>query len=119
MPAQSEALNPVMWRRTLHSPAPHLFANLTTEDWLRRVNTFLPTRIPSGVDINVTVNCSCGDARVSKRYGLFATYPLRPGENLSSLAAAAGVPAGLLEKYNPGADFSMMSGIVFVPAKGK
>lgn len=94
------------------------FANLTTEDWVNRVNTFQPTRIPADTLINVTVNCSCGDAHVSKDYGLFMTYPLRPTENLSSVAANAGVPAEQLEEYNPGYNFSAGIGIVFVPAKG-
>ena len=94
------------------------FANLTTEDWVHRVNTYPPTRIPSGFPINVTVNCTCGDRHVSKDYGLFATYPLRPAENLSSVAAVAGVPLGLLKLYNLGYNFSSGSGTVFVPAKG-
>nr|ASM47204.1 lysm-containing receptor kinase 1 [Parasponia rigida] len=93
------------------------FANLATEDWVHRVNTYPPTRIPAGVPINVTVNCTCGDRHVSKDYGLFVTYPLRPAENLSSVAVVAGVPARLLEQYNPGYNFSSGSGIVFVPAK--
>lgn len=95
------------------------FANLTTEDWMQRVNTFEPTRIPAGALINVTVNCSCGDRSVSKDYGLFTTYPLHPGENLSSIAAAEpGVPIKLLQRYNPGVDFNAETGLVFLPARG-
>lgn len=94
------------------------FANLTTEDWVHRVNVYHPTRIPEHVPINVTVNCSCGDKRVSKRYGLFATYPLRSGDNLLSLAADSGVASDLLQRYNPSLDFSAGIGIAFVPAKG-
>ncbi|XP_059662656.1 chitin elicitor receptor kinase 1-like [Cornus florida] len=93
------------------------FANLTTEDWVHRVNVYDPTRIPDNVEINVTVNCSCGDKHVSKDYGLFATYPLYPGENLSSVAADSDVPVELLQRYNPGSDFSAGTGLVFVPAK--
>ncbi|OAY24600.1 lysM domain receptor-like kinase 3 isoform X2 [Manihot esculenta] len=88
------------------------FANLTTEDWVHRVNIYDPTRIPDHASINVTVNCSCGDKRVSKNYGLFTTYPLRPGENLSF-----GLPADLLQRYNPGMNFSAGTGIIYVPAK--
>ncbi|KAJ0018558.1 hypothetical protein Pint_09818 [Pistacia integerrima] len=95
------------------------FANLTTEDWVHRVNIYETTRIPDRVLINVTVNCSCGDRSVSKDYGLFTTYPLRPGENLSFIAAAApGVPTELLQRYNPGIDFSDETGLVFLPARG-
>ncbi|XP_060964388.1 lysM domain receptor-like kinase 3 [Cannabis sativa] len=93
------------------------FANLTTEDWVHRVNRYKPTRIPAGSPINVTVNCTCGDRHVSKDYGLFATYPLRSEDNLSSVAAVAGVPPELLELYNPGQSFSAGNGIVFVPTK--
>ncbi|KAB1201544.1 Chitin elicitor receptor kinase 1 [Morella rubra] len=102
---------------TYDSIAQTTFSNLTTEVWVQRVNAYAPTRIPDYVPINVTVNCSCGDRHVSKDYGLFATYPLRPGEDLSSVAAEAGVPAQLLEKYNPGSNFSAGSGLVFVPVR--
>ncbi|KAF3451759.1 hypothetical protein FNV43_RR07855 [Rhamnella rubrinervis] len=97
--------------------ARNAFANLTTEDWVQRVNNYKPTQIPAGDPINVTVNCSCGDSDVSKSYGLFATYPLQPQMNLSYLAKESGVPAELLEMYNPGYNFSSGTGIVFVPAK--
>lgn len=98
--------------------AERAFSNLTTEDWVHRVNEYPPTRIPDDVQINVTVNCSCGNRRVSMKYGLFATYPLRDGENLSTVAAAAGITDDLVRRYNPAADFSAGTGLVFVPAKG-
>jgi chitin elicitor receptor kinase 1 len=98
--------------------AQYYFANLTTEDWVQRVNTYPPNRIPVYVPINVTVNCSCGDRHVSKDYGLFMTYPLRQGENLSYVAAESGVPAALLELYNPGSNFSAGTGLVYLPARG-
>jgi chitin elicitor receptor kinase 1 len=85
---------------------------------VQRVNTYPPNRIPVYVPINVTVNCSCGDRHVSKDYGLFMTYPLRPGENLSYVAAESGVPAALLELYNPGSNFSAGTGLVYLPARG-
>ncbi|PIA36772.1 hypothetical protein AQUCO_03200032v1 [Aquilegia coerulea] len=94
------------------------FANLTTPEWVQKVNNYESTKIPDYVSINVTVNCSCGGASVSKAYGLFATYPLRENETLSSVANGSGVPAQLLQGYNPGSNFSLGSGIVFVPAKG-
>jgi len=103
---------------TYHKIARNAFSNLTTEDWVHRVNIYDITEIPNYVPINVTVNCTCGDKQVSRDYGLFATYPLRPGENLSSLEAESGVPADLLEKYNLGTDFNAGGGIVYVPAKG-
>uniref|UniRef100_A0A175YMJ7 Protein kinase domain-containing protein n=1 Tax=Daucus carota subsp. sativus TaxID=79200 RepID=A0A175YMJ7_DAUCS len=93
------------------------FANLTTAYWMERVNVFDPTRIPDMGLINVTLNCSCGDRHVSKEYGLFVTYPLRPGEDLSSVARESGVPDKLLERFNPDTDFSDGAAIVFLPAK--
>ncbi|XP_028763019.1 chitin elicitor receptor kinase 1-like [Neltuma alba] len=93
------------------------FSSLTTEDWLERVNMYEATEIPVDVGINVTVNCSCGDRHVSRDYGLFLTYPLRSGDNLPDLAAATGVPAGIILGYNPASDFNAGSGLVFVPAK--
>lgn len=104
---------------TYDSIAKFPYSNLTNKNWLQRVNSYQPNRIPDNVPINVTVNCSCGDRHVSKDYALFATYPLRPGENLSSVAAESGVPAHLLELYNPGSNFSAGDGLVFVPAKGQ
>ncbi|PKA54809.1 Chitin elicitor receptor kinase 1 [Apostasia shenzhenica] len=95
------------------------YANLTTGDMLTGINSYLPSRIPAGGKINVTVNCSCGDESVSPDYGLFITYPLRPGENLTSLADEFGFlgKEDLLLKYNPGKDFSAGEGIVFIPTK--
>jgi chitin elicitor receptor kinase 1 len=103
---------------TYNKVAQIAFANLTTEEWVHRVNIYTPTQIPDQAAINVTVNCSCGDEDVSKDYGLFATYPLRPGEGLASVAAESGVPARLLKMYNKGSNFSSGDGLVFVPARG-
>ncbi|KAB2007198.1 hypothetical protein ES319_D10G011800v1 [Gossypium barbadense] len=97
--------------------ASNAYVNLTTEDWVRRVNIYDPTRIPDGEVINVTVNCSCGDRRVSRDYGLFATYPIRPGEDLEVIAAEVNVAAELILRYNPAVNFSAGTGLVFVPAK--
>ncbi|KAF6159096.1 hypothetical protein GIB67_032713 [Kingdonia uniflora] len=74
------------------------FANLTTADWVQKVNYYDPTRIPDFALINVTVNCSCGNGDVSKQYGLFATYPLRTGDNLLSVAAESNISAPLLQR---------------------
>ncbi|PIN11221.1 Non-specific serine/threonine protein kinase [Handroanthus impetiginosus] len=96
-----------------------VFVNLTTEYWIQRVNIYVPTEVPAFVPINVTVNCSCGDRHVSRDYGLFVTYPMRPGESLPSLAAEIGVPLDLAEGFNKGFDSSGGSRIVFLPAKVK
>ncbi|CAH2053098.1 unnamed protein product [Thlaspi arvense] len=93
------------------------YANLTTEDFLQRTNTFPATNIPPSATLNVLVNCSCGDESVSKEYGLFVTYPLRPEDSLDSIARSSNVSAATLQRYNPNVDFSSGSGIVFVPGK--
>lgn len=54
---------------------------------------------------------------MSRDYGLFETYPIRPGENLSSIAQSFGVDGSLIQRYNPEVDFSAGKGIAFIPAK--
>ncbi|KAL7249444.1 hypothetical protein ACSBR1_011605 [Camellia fascicularis] len=43
-------------------------ANLTTTEWVQKFNSYDLNRIPDGVQINVTVNCSCVDSSVSKTH---------------------------------------------------
>ncbi|XAR55349.1 Non-specific serine/threonine protein kinase [Bertholletia excelsa] len=93
------------------------FANLTTVALLRQFNSYDPNRIPDTATLNVTVNCSCGNSSVSKKYGLFITYPLREGETLETIAANNNLTADLLQRYNPTANFSAGSGLVYIPGK--
>ncbi|KAL6544719.1 hypothetical protein OROMI_023581 [Orobanche minor] len=94
-----------------------IYSNLTTVEMLTRFNSYAPENIPIGARLNVTVSCSCGNSRVSKVYGLFITYPLRPGESLSVIANEIGLSERLLQDYNPGVDFSRGSGLVFIPGR--
>lgn len=94
------------------------YANLTNAEWIHSFNTFDPNRIPDEAILNVTVNCSCGDSSVSKDYGLFLTYPIRSGESLDSVSASANLSAELIRRYNPDADFSDESALVYLPWKG-
>ncbi|GER48152.1 LysM domain-containing receptor-like kinase 4family protein [Striga asiatica] len=96
-----------------------MYSNLTTVEMLMRFNIYPPENIPADARLNVTVNCSCGDSHVSRAYGLFATYPLRPGESLSGIANKSGLSERLLQDYNPGVDFGGGTGLVFIPARGK
>ncbi|KAJ9551717.1 hypothetical protein OSB04_015762 [Centaurea solstitialis] len=91
------------------------YANLTTVEWIRRFNSYDPNLIPDTGRVNVTVNCSCGDGLVSKGYGLFVTYPLRPGESLDTVSSAANLSSDLIRRYNPDANFS--SGLVYIPGR--
>ncbi|PWA46155.1 chitin elicitor receptor kinase [Artemisia annua] len=93
------------------------YANLTTAAWIQRFNSYNPNRIPDTGTLNVTVNCSCGDKDISKEYGLFSTYPLRPGESLGSVSSAANLSSDLIRSYNPNADFNAGRGLVFIPAR--
>ncbi|XP_023641807.1 chitin elicitor receptor kinase 1 isoform X2 [Capsella rubella] len=102
---------------TYEKVATKRYANLTTVGSLQGRNPFPAINIPLSATLNVLVNCSCGDEKVSKDYGLFVTYPLRPEDSLNSIAKSSGVPAEILRSYNPGADFSSGNGIVFVPGK--
>lgn len=96
-----------------------VYSRLTTVEMLVEYNTFHGSQwLDKGESLNVPVLCSCGSRRVSKDYGLFITYPLRPGENLSSIANSTGLSEKLLTDYNHGVDFSNGSGLVFIPGKG-
>ncbi|KAL9257396.1 Chitin elicitor receptor kinase 1-like protein [Drosera capensis] len=94
------------------------YANLTTVEWTEARNSYSVNDIPTGAVVNVTVNCSCGDARVSREYGLFITYPLAEGDTLESVAKYANISnSSLLQEYNPGVNFSAGSGLVYIPTK--
>ncbi|XP_021301185.1 lysM domain receptor-like kinase 3 [Herrania umbratica] len=96
------------------------YSNLTTVEWLQQFNSYPPTNIPDTGTVNVTVNCSCGDAAISKDYGLFITYPLRPEETLDTVLTQTNLSSdlsGLVQSYNPQANFSAGTGLVFIPGK--
>nr|XP_004491135.2 lysM domain receptor-like kinase 3 isoform X2 [Cicer arietinum] len=102
---------------TYGSIADFIFSNLTTEEWIERVNVYSPSNLPEFGKVNVTVNCSCGNREVSLDYGLFITYPLRSEDTLESIAKHTKLEAELLQRYNPGVNFSQGSGLVFIPGK--
>jgi len=93
------------------------YANLTTIASLRKVNSYNENSIPEGSTVNVSINCSCGNAEISKNYGLFLTYPLMNAttDSLSVLSRTNNVPSSLLKAYNPSVDFANARGIAFVP----
>ncbi|KAK1388962.1 hypothetical protein POM88_017140 [Heracleum sosnowskyi] len=99
-----------------------IYSNLTSSDLLQKFNSYPANRIPDVASLNVIVNCSCGDKKVSKEYGLFVTYPLRAEDSLESVVRDVNFSSGtdgsdLLRRYNRGADFSAGSGIVYVPGR--
>ncbi|AES99912.2 LysM receptor kinase K1B [Medicago truncatula] len=99
------------------SIAERTYTNLTTEEWMERVNSYPGTDLPVSAMVNVTVNCSCGSREVSKDYGLFITYPLSSKDTLESISKDTMIEAELLQRYNPGVNFSQGSGLVFIPGK--
>ena len=95
------------------------YANLTTYELLRQYNSYDPNMIPDeNAKMNVTVTCSCGNSLVSKKYGLFITYPLRLGDTADAIASVTGLSVPLLRSYNPGIYFTQGSGVVYFPGKG-
>ncbi|KAL5715367.1 chitin elicitor receptor kinase [Ranunculus cassubicifolius] len=95
------------------------YANLTTADVLQRSNPrYPPENIPdTNAFLNVTINCYCGDQTVSKDYGLFVTYPMRPGDTLSSIATTFDLSQDIVRRYNPDVNFGRGTGLVYIPGK--
>ncbi|KAJ6686869.1 CHITIN ELICITOR RECEPTOR KINASE 1-LIKE [Salix purpurea] len=93
------------------------YSGLTTTPSLMRFNSYPELNIPDNGVLNVSVNCSCGDASVSKDYGLFMTYPLQPNDTLASIANETNMTQSLLQRYNVGFDFNDGSGVAYIPAK--
>ncbi|XP_068488856.1 lysM domain receptor-like kinase 3 [Phaseolus vulgaris] len=102
---------------TYTSIASQNYSDLTTTQLLQNFNSYSPTGIPDTVTLDVFINCSCGNSEVSKDYGLFITYPLRPEDSLQSIANETRIESDLLLKYNPGVNFSQGSGLVYIPGK--
>nr|AAQ73158.1 LysM domain-containing receptor-like kinase 7 [Medicago truncatula] len=107
----------VATKDTYLSVASNNYSNLTTSEWLQNFNSYPSNDIPDTGTLNVTVNCSCGNSDVSKDYGLFITYPLRPEDSLELISNKTEIDAELLQKYNPGVNFSQGSGLVYIPGK--
>lgn len=103
---------------TYMSIATQNYSDLTTVQLLQSFNSYSPTGLPDTATLDVFVNCSCGNSDISKDYGLFITYPLRPEDSLQSIAKETGIESDLLLKYNPGVNFSQGSGLVYIPGKG-
>nr|ACE81775.1 putative LysM receptor kinase SYM37B [Pisum sativum] len=95
------------------------YASLTTVEVLKKFNSYDPNHIPAKAKVNVTVNCSCGNSQISKDYGLFITYPLRPRDTLEKIASHSKLDEGVIQSYNLGVNFSKGSGIVFFPGRDK
>ncbi|KAK9699726.1 hypothetical protein RND81_08G192000 [Saponaria officinalis] len=93
------------------------YANLTTPSLIQKFNGYNARNLPVNGNLNVTVRCSCGNRSVSTDYGLFITYPLIPGDTLSSIAQVVDLNASLLQEYNPGVDFGAGAGLVYIPGK--
>nr|CAJ14969.2 LysM receptor-like kinase [Hordeum vulgare subsp. vulgare] len=95
------------------------YSNLTTADWLQatNTNTYPPNNIPANTILNVIVNCTCGDARISADYGLFRTFPVKDWQVLASISEFSPDQKALLTIYNPAIHSGTGSGIAYIPAK--
>ncbi|XWS47409.1 hypothetical protein CRYUN_Cryun14cG0149700 [Craigia yunnanensis] len=105
---------------TYNTIATKYYSNLTTVELLQQFNSYPPTNIPDSGTVNVTVNCYCGDAAISKDYGLFITYPLRPGETLNTVLRETNLSSSfseLVQSYNPVANFGAGTGLVYIPGR--
>ncbi|XP_058080179.1 chitin elicitor receptor kinase 1 [Magnolia sinica] len=94
------------------------YKNLTTIELLRMSNSIDENNIQLNSSVDVPVNCSCGDRRISRDYGFFLTYPLRPEDNLSSIVNTLGTPPpDVVQRYNDGLNFSSGAGLAFIPVR--
>ncbi|XP_028753014.1 lysM domain receptor-like kinase 3 [Neltuma alba] len=109
---------PIQTGDTYMKVANQSYSNLTIASWLQSHNGYPPNNFPNSGTLNVTVNCSWGDSHVSRDYGLFITYLLRAEDSLDSIANQTNLDRSLLQKYNPGVNFSRGSGVVYIPGKG-
>uniref|UniRef100_A0A7N2MB13 non-specific serine/threonine protein kinase n=1 Tax=Quercus lobata TaxID=97700 RepID=A0A7N2MB13_QUELO len=95
-----------MFEYTVHSGVSYMtvaqvyYANLTTYQLLQQYNSYDPNDTNTNTKLNVMVTCSCGSSSVSKDYGLFITYPLRPEDTIESIASATSLSAALLERIS-------------------
>lgn len=71
-----------------------------------------------GDTLNIPVKCYCGDPSVNSSYGLFTTYVVHSGDQLSALASNFSVDADLITKYNPSISTLQADQIIFIPARG-
>ncbi|KAJ8637783.1 hypothetical protein MRB53_012050 [Persea americana] len=111
-------INTLRSQDTYFNIANATYKNLTTVDDLRKFNSYSDSAIPTNVALNVTVNCSCGDSSISKDYGYFLTYPLRPDEDMADVLVRLGAPSiELVERYNQGKNLSSGQGLVSIPIK--
>eukprot|EP00249_Psilotum_nudum_P023097 c28746_g1_i1 orf=348-2288(-) len=92
---------------------------LSTTEWMSAVNTQDINEIYPNNVLNVPVNCSCGNPKVSKAYGLFATYVAEDNDSLARLSEKFNISANLLQQYNS-VDLNNLqthASIVFAPEK--
>jgi hypothetical protein len=98
-----------------------VFEDLTQASWIGTWNGLPDINfILTGDTFKVPVKCFCGDPSVSLGYGLFLTYPVAAGGNLSSLASDFNTSEALLVGYNPSVNWngSKVDQYAFIPVTG-
>ncbi|KAG6549898.1 hypothetical protein Mapa_008406 [Marchantia paleacea] len=97
------------------------YQDLSREEWIVQASDLNNVEtIYAGLKVTVPVNCSCGDPAVSPDYGLFLTYPIRDGDNMTTIAQQFETNETLLQRYNPSIKWSNLSpstDIIFIPQK--
>jgi LysM repeat protein len=84
-----------------------VYEDLTQKNWVATWNALAdPNFILTGADFKIPVKCFCGNPSVSLSYGLFLTYVLAGGHNLSSLASEFNTTEALLRNYNPSVNWN-------------
>ncbi|CAM6082111.1 unnamed protein product [Calypogeia fissa] len=111
----------VQYDDTVNRIADTVFEGLSTPAWINQANRLTPTTlIDQGEQLQVPVNCSCGNPSISASFGLFATYPAISTDNVSSLSTKFSTPPDVIEEFNPSANWSgtLSNGdIVFIPVR--
>ncbi|KAL2629729.1 hypothetical protein R1flu_014415 [Riccia fluitans] len=106
---------------TITEIAEDLYENLSRNEWISKANPSIKdTTIYEGLRLNIPVNCSCGDPDISLEYGLFVTYPLRSGDNVSGLAEQFQTDELTIQKYNPSVNWNRLSpgeDIIYIPQR--
>eukprot|EP00249_Psilotum_nudum_P012896 c24031_g1_i1 orf=105-2123(+) len=108
---------------TVEDIAGERFKGLSRQDWIETATPLNdPGTIFPGFFLKVPVNCSCGDPKVSLKYGLFTTYVVQENDTLDIIGDRFNTTPDILRQYNRGTNWGQLTAlqdIVFVPFSGR
>eukprot|EP01018_Ginkgo_biloba_P006928 Gb_21145 [translate_table: standard] len=97
------------------------FHNLSKAEWIIAATPIHdPSILFPGFVVKIPVNCSCGNPNINA-LGPFVTYVTEQRDNLTRISSNFGVPANLIERFNPTVNWSNLTlheTILFPAAKG-